>query len=62
MSFATLEMIANAAGFAAGKHHGQFRKYTREPYVNHCAEVARILHEAGMPPIVIAAAWLHDVG
>lgn len=43
-------------------HRGQTRKYTGEPYVTHCAEVAAIVqqHIPGNDE-AIAAAWLHDV-
>lgn len=48
-------------GFATCAHRQQKRKYTGEPYVNHCASVARIVAEYTSDPEVIAAATLHDV-
>jgi (p)ppGpp synthase/HD superfamily hydrolase len=50
-----------AYGFAACAHRLQKRKYTGEPYVNHCASVARIVAEYSADAAVIAAATLHDV-
>lgn len=52
-----------AAGFAACAHRNQVRKYTGEPYVKHCAEVASLLHEICRPVLSVSmlqAAWLHD--
>lgn len=54
-------IVAKAAIFATHAHLGQRRKYTLEPYVYHCAEVADIIREAGFHEMVQAAAWLHDV-
>ncbi|MBP3958318.1 bifunctional (p)ppGpp synthetase/guanosine-3',5'-bis(diphosphate) 3'-pyrophosphohydrolase [Gemmata sp. G18] len=50
-----------ALGFATCAHHQQKRKYTGEPYVNHCSSVARIVAEYTSDEAVIAAAILHDV-
>lgn len=40
----------------------RYRKYTNEPYINHPAEVVRILRYTGgiKDRHVLAAAWLHD--
>jgi (p)ppGpp synthase/HD superfamily hydrolase len=61
-------MIQLAIEFAKEKHKDQKRKYTGEPYFNHCAEVAELIkdvahNEAGYfyTEEVIAAAYLHDV-
>lgn len=55
-----LSIVTRAREFATAKHHGQVRKYTGEPYVNHCASVARLVAERGGAPEVVAAALLHD--
>lgn len=53
--------LGMAAGFAASAHINQRRKYTGEPYVAHCIEVAEILgkHNNYLP--ALCAAMLHDV-
>lgn len=53
------EMILRATAFAVKAHEGQCRKYTGEPYVLHCIEVARIVADIGDEEMVIAA-LLHD--
>ena len=58
-----LVAVARAMDFAARKHAGQRRKgKAAEPYVNHLAEVARLVAEAtgGSDPVVILGALLHD--
>jgi (p)ppGpp synthase/HD superfamily hydrolase len=50
-----------ALGFAKCAHRQQKRKYTGEPYANHCRNVASIVAEYISYPAVIAAAALHDV-
>lgn len=50
-----------AVGFARCAHRGQQRKYTGEPYANHCEAVARLVSEYTDAWDVIAAAALHDV-
>lgn len=55
--------VARALDFAARKHTNQRRKgEAGEPYVNHLAEVARLVAEAteGKDPIAVLAALLHD--
>ena len=52
-----------ALDFAARKHRDQRRKgAAKEPYINHPAEVARLVAEAtgGRPLAVVLAALLHD--
>lgn len=49
-----------AKSFATSAHEGQVRKYTGEPYINHCAEVVAILKTVGATEDQIAAGWLHD--
>lgn len=47
--------------FAVMAHHGQTRKVSNEPYVNHPRRVAEAVAEAGGTDEMIAAAYLHDV-
>jgi guanosine-3',5'-bis(diphosphate) 3'-pyrophosphohydrolase len=54
-------LVERAATYAALKHDGQHRKYTGEPYVNHCAAVVSILRTVTTDETMLAAAWLHDV-
>lgn len=62
MAIDMLDMIVNAAKLAHKWHRGQFRKYTKRPYVEHPGRVASrvLIHSAGTADMV-AAAWLHDV-
>jgi guanosine-3',5'-bis(diphosphate) 3'-pyrophosphohydrolase len=58
-----LQLILNAAQFAARKHRDQRRKdAAASPYINHPLMLANILREEGKveDAIVIAAALLHD--
>ena len=50
-----------AMQIAAMLHSGQVRKYTGEPYVWHCIEVANILRGRGYVGDIVCAALLHDV-
>ncbi|MBW3551609.1 MAG: HD domain-containing protein [Proteobacteria bacterium] len=52
--------ILRARNFAAHAHHGQTRKYTGEPYFNHCEDVAHLVEASGGDKTMIAAASLHD--
>jgi (p)ppGpp synthase/HD superfamily hydrolase len=55
--------VARALDFAARKHSKQRRKgEAGEPYVNHLAEVARLVAEAtgGKDTVAVLAALLHD--
>jgi (p)ppGpp synthase/HD superfamily hydrolase len=56
-----MELVRNARAFAAKAHAGVYRKYTGEPYIEHPARVAGMLAKLGLPPEVVAAAYLHDV-
>lgn len=47
--------------FATIAHGDQKRKYTNEPYINHCIEVARLCKFSGMSERYVSAAFLHDV-
>lgn len=54
-------IIEKAAEFAEEAHKGQVRKYTGEPYFNHCREVAGLVRfQAKGDPAMVAAAYLHD--
>lgn len=56
-----IELEEKARYFAAAAHAGQVRKYTEEPYVEHCIRVAQIV--SGVPGCtseMICAALLHD--
>ncbi len=55
--------LLRALEFAARKHRDQRRKgVAAEPYVNHLAEVTRLLAEAtgGRDPVLLMAGLLHD--
>jgi GTP diphosphokinase / guanosine-3',5'-bis(diphosphate) 3'-diphosphatase len=55
--------VARALDFAARKHSNQRRKgEAGEPYVNHLAEVAKLVADAteGRDPVAVVAALLHD--
>jgi (p)ppGpp synthase/HD superfamily hydrolase len=54
-------LSALALGFAQCAHRQQKRKYTGEPYADHCRNVAAIVSEYTSDPDVIVAATLHDV-
>jgi (p)ppGpp synthase/HD superfamily hydrolase len=47
--------------FAKRAHEGQLRKYTLTPYITHPANVVNIVKSVDHTPIMICAAWLHDV-
>lgn len=47
----------------AVKHHGDIghcRKYTGEPYINHCAEVVALVRSVPHTTQMLCAAWMHD--
>lgn len=52
--------MEKAKHFATRAHEGQKRKYTGEPYICHCEQVAELVRSHGGTPEMIAAAWLHD--
>lgn len=54
-------IVTISANIAERLHKGQTRKWTGEPYFNHCKEVAEITARMGGSPHAIAAAYLHDV-
>lgn len=51
----------NAEQFATHWHGSQVRKYTGEPYIEHCREIVEILKGVPHTDDMLAAAWLHDV-
>lgn len=53
--------ILDANHYATDAHRGQFRKYTRDPYIIHPMRVADFVRAVTDDPYTIAAAWLHDV-
>ena len=58
-----LELICQAALFAAQRHEGQKRRGEKDtPYLNHLAEVAAFVADEtkGRDAALIAACWLHD--
>jgi GTP pyrophosphokinase len=54
-----IELVKRAYAFAAKAHEGHTR-YSGEPYLNHLANVARMLAEIGMGATTVAAGLLHD--
>lgn len=50
-----------AQGYAKGAHMGQVRKYTGEPYFEHCQAVADIVASVTDDEDTLIAALLHDV-
>lgn len=58
-----MENVIEAAilEFAANAHEGQKRKYTFEPYINHCMSVAQMVKDNKGTPSMGYAALLHDV-
>lgn len=55
------KIVEDATLFAEEFHKDQTRKYTGEPYVNHCKNVGELVAQAGADEETIAAAILHDV-
>lgn len=58
-----MNIIYAAFEFASYAHRNQVRKYTGEPYINHCLDVAAIVTPYAPSAFVdemIAAATLHD--
>jgi (p)ppGpp synthase/HD superfamily hydrolase len=54
-------VVRKAHEFAAKAHAGVVRRWSGEPYVEHCERVAGSLIALGAPAEVVAAAYLHDV-
>ncbi len=47
--------------YAIVAHKGQYRRYTKEPYIVHPFAVAGLVSSVTNNPEIIAAAFLHDV-
>ena len=54
-------IVTKARAFATKAHAGVVRRWTGEPYIEHCGRVAARLAALGFDPDVVAAGWLHDV-
>lgn len=55
------DLISRALHFASDARDGQKRKYTEEPYINHCINVSDIVRTARhWNNEMVAAALLHD--
>ena len=56
------DLIVKAAQFAENAHRGQFRKHSKRPYITHPGRVASAvsIHKIASP-VIVAAAWTHDV-
>jgi len=54
-------IIDRASVFARAAHAGQKRKYSGEPYFNHCKNVSIMVSKVSGDYRMIAAALLHDV-
>jgi len=54
-------IVVKAEQLARTAHEGQFRKYSGEPYIVHPEAVANIVASVTDDPVMLAAAWLHDV-
>ena len=52
-------LVEKAYSFAEKVHTGQ-KRFSGEPYFNHCFETAKILAEQGMGSVSVAAGLLHD--
>ena len=56
-----MTMYEKALAYAQEKHKNQTRKYTGEPYINHCVHVVEILCQYGFnSDIMKTVAVLHD--
>lgn len=51
----------HALKFAFKHHNGQKRKYTNQPYIIHCIEVADIVKSVQCTDAMVCAAYLHDI-
>ena len=58
-----MDLVERAREFAIGAHTriDHRRKYTRQPYDEHLASVARLVASVTDDPEMVAAAWCHDV-
>ena len=56
-----MQTLEFAIGFASCAHRKQKRKYTGEPYMVHCLEVAQIIKSYTDEVDMVVAAVMHDV-
>lgn len=49
-----------AAEVASASHATQVRRYTGEPYVTHCREVAALVKSVTHTEAMLCIAWMHD--
>lgn len=61
VDFSNSELVHDAYAVAKEAHQGVFRDYTREPYITHPVQVARILCTVPHTNAMLAAGLLHDV-
>jgi (p)ppGpp synthase/HD superfamily hydrolase len=54
-------IVRQAMASAAGWHFWQKRKYTGEPYFNHCHAVAELVRSVPHDEAMICAAYMHDL-
>jgi GTP diphosphokinase / guanosine-3',5'-bis(diphosphate) 3'-diphosphatase len=54
------ELLARAYHFSERAHEGQ-KRLSGDAYVNHCAEVARILIDLQLDSVTVASGLIHDV-
>ncbi|MBE9515939.1 MAG: bifunctional (p)ppGpp synthetase/guanosine-3',5'-bis(diphosphate) 3'-pyrophosphohydrolase [Proteobacteria bacterium] len=55
-----MSLVERAAEYAEKAHKGQKRKYTGEPYINHCITVSELVKSVDHTDEMLAAALLHD--
>lgn len=54
-------LTKKALNFAAQKHDGQYRKFSKVPYITHPIEVAFNIASYTKDEEIVAAAFLHDI-
>lgn len=57
----SIELVTQAAAFAAEAHGRQTRKASSDPYITHPLRVAHAAAKAGLSAEAVAASLLHDV-
>lgn len=55
-----MSLIDKAIQFAVFEHRNQVRKFTKEPFFNHCQRVAETVSKFTNDENLICAAYLHD--
>lgn len=56
-----MSLLDNAIKLATFGHRNQTRKYTGDPYIMHCIEVAGLLTSVNMGQEIVAAGMMHDL-